>query len=178
MHRTMSAEPPDSRQRYRDRLAPLTDYVREYPRSDLSVDALAKVVHFSPYHFHRVFTAVMGETVGTFVRRARLERATQLMRASPRRSLSATAIEAGFGSLSDFSRTFRRHYGMAPSKWDRRAPLNSPEQNPASASAAHAQNGISHGLKQWMRMIGIWTVAYRYELWKFRKICKVAGVVE
>jgi AraC family transcriptional regulator len=127
---TMSAEPQDSLQRYRDRLAPLTDYARENPRSDLGVDALAKIVHFSPYHFHRVFTAVMGETAGTFVRRVRLERATQLMRAAPRRSLSAVATEAGFGSLSDFSRTFRRHYGMAPIKWDRRAPLNATDRTP------------------------------------------------
>lgn len=114
---------PDSTRRYRDRLAPVVDHVRANLRSDLRVEALARVAHFSPYHFHRVFTAVMGETVATFVRRARLERAVQLMRAAPDRTLGRIALAAGFGSASDFSRSFRRHYGMPPSRWDRRSPL-------------------------------------------------------
>lgn len=116
-------------QRYPGRLAPVVDHVRENPRGDLSVETLARVAHFSPYHFHRVFTAVMGETVGTFVRRVRLERATQLMRAAPDRPLGEVALDSGFGSQSDFSRTFKRHYGMAPSQWDRLRPL---EFSPAS----------------------------------------------
>lgn len=109
--------------RYRARLAPVVDYVRENLTRDLSVEHLARVAHFSPYHFHRVFTAVMGETVGTFVRRARLERAIALMRSVPDRSLGSVALQAGFTSLSDFSRSFRRHFGCAPSTWDRRTPL-------------------------------------------------------
>ncbi|MEQ9398646.1 MAG: AraC family transcriptional regulator [Longimicrobiales bacterium] len=115
------AAPADPR--YRARLAPLVDQVRQDPAAEWSVDALARAVHFSPYHFHRVFTAVMGETAGVFVRRLRLERATQLMRAAPERELGRIAVEAGFGSASDFARTFRRHYGTAPSGWDRREPL-------------------------------------------------------
>lgn len=113
----------DPARRYRERFAPVVDHVREHLRDDLSVPALARVASFSPYHFHRVFTAVMGETVALFVRRARLERAVQLMRASPGRTLGRVAEEAGFGSASDFSRAFRRHFGTAPSRWDRRRPL-------------------------------------------------------
>jgi len=66
---------------------------------------------------------VFGETVGVFVRRVRLERAVSLMKASPGTSLTDVASRAGFASLSDFSRTFSRHYGIAPSRWDRRSPL-------------------------------------------------------
>lgn len=110
-------------QRYLDRFAPLYDHVRRNLTGDLSVEALAEAVHFSPYHFHRLFTAVMGETVGTFVQRARLERAVHLMRTRPDRSLSDIARAVGFGSLSAFSRAFRRGYGLAPSRWDRRSRL-------------------------------------------------------
>lgn len=120
----MNDSPSASRhRRYRDRLDPVLDHVRQNLREDLSVEALARVVHFSPYHFHRVFRSVMGETIGTFVRRARLERAVYLMKSAPDRSLTAVAAEAGFSSLSDFSRSFRRYYGTAPSKWDRRTRL-------------------------------------------------------
>lgn len=110
-------------QRYRDRFAPLADHVRRNLTGDLSVEALAEAVHFSPFHFHRLFTAVMGETVGTFVRRVRLERAIQLMRTRPGRSLSDIARTVGFGSSSAFSRAFRRAYGLPPSRWDRRTRL-------------------------------------------------------
>ena len=114
--------PPDNR-RYRDRIAPVLDYVRGNLDRPLDVEELARVVHFSPYHFHRVFTSVMGETVGVHVRRVRLERAVQLMRGTPGDSLGRIALRAGFGSASDFSRTFRRHFGLTPSAWDRRSPL-------------------------------------------------------
>lgn len=113
----------DRLDRYRARLAPVLDHVRENLHDDLDVDSLARIVHFSPYHFHRVFRSVMGETVGVFVRRARLERAVRLMKAAPERGVGPIALDAGFRSFSDFSRTFRRHYWLAPSTWDRRSPL-------------------------------------------------------
>jgi AraC family transcriptional regulator len=112
-----------NRERYRHRLAPVVDYVRENLDEALTVEELARVVHFSPYHFHRLYSAVMGETVGELVRRVRLERAVQIMRTVPRRPLSRVAAQAGFSSASDFSRSFRRRYGLAPSRWDRRSPL-------------------------------------------------------
>jgi AraC family transcriptional regulator len=113
---------PAHGRRYHGRLDVVIDYVREHVHEPLTVERLSALACFSPYHFQRVFTATMGETVGAFVRRARLERATQLMKASPRRRLGSIAMEAGFGSFSDFSRAFRRHFGVTPSAWDRRSP--------------------------------------------------------
>lgn len=112
-------------QAYQGRLNRVMDFVRENLHEPLTVERLAEVACFSPYHFHRVFSATMGETVGAFVRRARLERATQLMTASPERRLGSIAVEAGFASFSDFSRAFRRHFAIAPSRWDRRSRLES-----------------------------------------------------
>ncbi len=65
----------------------------------------------------------MGETVGIFVRRVRLERAAQLMKVSPDKEIGRIASEAGFNSASDFARAFRRHYDMAPREWTRDGPL-------------------------------------------------------
>ncbi len=111
------------RDAYALRFAAVLDHVRTHPDGDLRLESLARLAHFSPYHFHRVFTAVVGETVAVFVRRARLERAVQLMRAAPGRALGSIALDAGFSSASDFGRAFRRHYGRAPSRWNRRDPL-------------------------------------------------------
>ena len=112
-----------NRERYRHRFAPVLDHVRANLHTELKVEDLARVAHLSPYHFHRLYSAVMGETVGELVRRVRLERAVQLMKTVPGRSLGQLALQVGFSSASDFSRSFRRRYGIAPSAWDRRVPL-------------------------------------------------------
>ena len=103
------------------------DHVRDHPAERHTVESLAALAHSSPFHFHRIFGAVAGETVGSFVQRARLERAAYLMKARPSRSLTSIALATGFATSQEFSRTFRRNYGIAPSRWDRRSRLASPE---------------------------------------------------
>jgi AraC family transcriptional regulator len=79
---------------------------------------LAKLAHLSPFHFHRVFQAIVGETPSDFVRRLRLEKAIQLMAFSKRRSLTDIGLECGFTSSSDFSRSFKQRYGTSPRSFD------------------------------------------------------------
>lgn len=100
------------------------NYVRDHLDGDLSLERLARVAHFSPYHFHRVFHATTGETLTRFTQRARLERACYLMMANPERELGSIALEVGFSAQSDFSRVFKKRYGVAPSRWDRRTRLD------------------------------------------------------
>lgn len=109
---------------YIARMNRVMDYVRNNQVGDLSVEALARIAYFSPFHFHRAFKAVTGETVAAFERRARLERAAHLMKASPKRKMTSIALSLGYPSLSEFSRAFRREYGTAPSAWDRRSRLD------------------------------------------------------
>ena len=84
----------------------------------LRLEDVARAACFSPYHFHRIFGGLMGETLASFVKRVRLERAVYLLshRDAPR--LTDVALACGFSSSSDFSRCFRGHYGVAPSEFD------------------------------------------------------------
>ncbi len=100
------------------------DHIRANTHRELPLPELARVAGFSPYHFHRVFSAVAGETVAAFTRRARLERAVSMMRGGPHKTLSSIAAEVGFATPSEFSRVFRHAYGRAPSTWDRRSRLD------------------------------------------------------
>ncbi len=109
---------------YEARVHRVMDHIRSNLDGDTSLDTLAKLAHFSPYHFHRIFRATSGETLTAFVQRARLERAAYLMKASPDRSLVTIALECGFSEQSDFSRLFKKRYGVAPSKWDRKSRLD------------------------------------------------------
>lgn len=79
---------------------------------------LAELADLSPFHFHRVFQAMVGETPSDFVKRLRLEKAVSIMSHGKHKSLTAVALECGFTSSSDFTRSFKLRYGVAPSKFD------------------------------------------------------------
>jgi AraC family transcriptional regulator len=83
----------------------------------LDLASLAAVAHFSPYHFHRVFAAWMGETLGDYLRRRRVEQAASRLAAQPRLSVLQAALSVGFGSGEAFTRAFKARFGCAPSAW-------------------------------------------------------------
>jgi AraC family transcriptional regulator len=108
---------------YEERVNRVLDYVTQHLDGDLSLNQLAGVSNFSAFHFHRIFHGITGETLNSFVRRARLERAAQLMKAAPARRITDIALEVGFPGLAEFSRAFKAHFGINASSWDRREPL-------------------------------------------------------
>ena len=112
------------------------NFIRSNLAEDLRLDKVSQIAHSSPFHFHRIFKAISGETLATFTRRARLERAAYLMKSSPERNLSSIALEVGFPAVAEFSRVFKRQYGISPSMWDRTSYL---QTDPACS-----QNGSAH----------------------------------
>ncbi len=69
------------------------------------------MAHFSPFHFHRLFAAWTGETLGDYLRRRRVEQAALRLRSQPRLSVLEAALGVGFGSGEAFARAFRQHFG-------------------------------------------------------------------
>jgi AraC family transcriptional regulator len=108
---------------YLQRLNAVIGYVRENLNDDLSLNTLARVAGFSPFHFHRLFKSITQETVNEMVIRLRLERAAVLLRATPKRPITDVAFDCGFQSISVFSRAFKKQYGLSPRQWDRQTPL-------------------------------------------------------
>ncbi len=78
---------------------------------------LAAVAHFSPFHFHRLFTAWMGETLGDYQRRRRLEMAAMRLVAQPASPVLDIALSVGFGSAEAFARAFKARYGCTATAW-------------------------------------------------------------
>jgi AraC family transcriptional regulator len=103
---------------YVDRVNRAVDYVTRNLDQPLRLEEVAKAAGFSSYHFHRIFRALIGETLALFVKRVRLERSVYLLSHRNGASLTDIALACGFASSSDFSRSFRAHYGVAPSRFD------------------------------------------------------------
>jgi AraC family transcriptional regulator len=112
------ADLPDLANRdYQARINRAIDHVTRHLAEPLKLKKVAKVAAFSPFHFHRIFRAMVGETLLDFVKRTRLERALYLM-SHGKRPLTEIALEVGFNSSSDFSRSFKAQYGVAPRAFD------------------------------------------------------------
>lgn len=142
--------------------------------SSLRLSEVSRAAGISPFHFHRVFQAMMGETIADFVKRLRLSKALSLMAYSRKMSLTSIAMTCGFASASDFSRAFKQRFGVAPSAFDlsswrndHRAELE--DRIPAAAERHHL--GAAHppgpagednpdGFAVKIRELGARTVAY------------------
>ncbi|NNF00977.1 MAG: AraC family transcriptional regulator [Pyrinomonadaceae bacterium] len=106
----------DSKSIYTERIDRVTDYMRSHLDRSSSLDELAGVAYLSSFHFHRIFTAITGETVNAFTNRLRLEKAARLLKYS-KNSLTEIALNCGFSSSSTFSRSFKKYFGLAPSEY-------------------------------------------------------------
>ena len=100
---------------YTERVNLAIDHVVSHLGEPLRLADVSRAARLSPFHFHRVFQVIVGETLAEFVKRLRLERALVMMAHAPRSSLTMIAFRCGFSSSSDFSRCFKQRYGTAPS---------------------------------------------------------------
>lgn len=105
-------------QDYVHRVNRAIDHITRHLDEPLPLEELARIACFSPFHFHRIFRALIGETLHAFVKRVRLERALFVMSHEPGVALTEVALRCGFASSSDFSRSFRSQYGVPPSVFD------------------------------------------------------------
>lgn len=96
----------------------------------LDLGTLAEIAHFSPFHFHRLFHALIGEPLGDYVRRRRLEIAAVRLRAQPDVPVVQIALGVGFGSAEAFTRSFRARFEQSPTMWrsKRRQVTSKPDQ--------------------------------------------------
>ena len=104
---------PETTLDYGGRLERVLAYLADNLDRELDLDRLADVACFSPFHFHRIFHALQGETVAESVRRMRLHRAAieLIEKETP---IARIAARAGYGSQAAFTRAFRSAYGAPP----------------------------------------------------------------
>lgn len=98
------------------------DYIEDNLRSPLTLESVARQAGFSLWHFQRVFTALVGEPLGSYVRRRRLTAAADELRGSSRRILEV-ALDYQFESHEAFTRAFKATLGCTPGAFRRNRQL-------------------------------------------------------
>ena len=104
---------------YQQRIGLVLRHIEQHLDDRPNLEELARIACFSPYHFHRIFSSMVGESVAAYVRRLLLERAAMQLGHSPE-SVTQIALGAGYDSVDAFTRAFRAHMGMLPSEYRRR----------------------------------------------------------
>ena len=69
-----------TREEYLKRVNLVIEYINNHLGNDIDLNQLAEMSHLSPYHFHRVMSAFLGEPLGAFIVRKRIETAAHLLR--------------------------------------------------------------------------------------------------
>ncbi|WP_028104245.1 AraC family transcriptional regulator [Pseudoduganella violaceinigra] len=124
----------DPRSEYERRMNRVLDHIDRNLDAQLDLPALADIANFSRYHFHRIFAGWMGETIGDYVRRRRLEAAAHKLAAGG--VVLEVALSTGFGSGEAFARAFKSRFGSTPTEWRNKTP----ERTAAFLAALRAEN--------------------------------------
>jgi AraC family transcriptional regulator len=102
-----------TQQDYGRRIARAIALIAADPARNPGLEELAAAAAFSPYHFHRIYREVTGETPAETLHRERLSRAAALL-VRGGQPVAAVAKACGYGSAAAFTRAFRAAYGIPP----------------------------------------------------------------
>ncbi|RBL83118.1 AraC family transcriptional regulator [Streptomyces cavourensis] len=107
---------PQTKTQYALRMDPVLRWLASNPDADPDLYHLADLACLSPYHFHRVYRAMMGETVNATVQRIRMHRAAVALGGTGA-SLRDVAQRAGYESDAAFNRAFGATFGISPGRY-------------------------------------------------------------
>ncbi len=103
-------------QTYKERILRVLVHIQGRLDEALCLEELAAVAHFSPYHFHRIFRGMVGESLMEHVRRLRLERAAHRLKFTDQ-PVTRIAFDAGYETHEAFTRAFRTMFEASPSEF-------------------------------------------------------------
>jgi AraC family transcriptional regulator len=92
------------------------DYIYDHMDEKMDLDTLSEIACVSPYHWHRIYRGLCGETLAVSVKRLRLQRAAGQL-ANSQASIDSIASTSGYSRLQSFNRAFSETYGMPPAKF-------------------------------------------------------------
>lgn len=107
------ARKEDTQHEYHKSINRVLEYIQGNLDARIDLKTLAGIAHISPYHFHRIFKATIGESLAGYVQRLRMEYVVEQLKTSPL-SLGELALRTGYSSEQALSRAFKKHFDLPP----------------------------------------------------------------
>lgn len=142
---------------YKGRLNKVFEYIDQNLDSRLSLNAISEIAFFSPFHFHRVFKHLTGETLNEFVTRRKIEKSVlDLLHKDS--SITEMSHRYGFGDAAAFSKAFRKYYGISPTEFKKQNPNKFSRIRPLISKIGQGYPDVDQyvcvidNLKKWITM--------------------------
>ena len=114
----------------------IIQYIDNNLDTELSLEKVAEIAAYSPFHFHRIFKMIIGETLQNYIFRKRIEKSAFYLSLRKNLSVKDIYLNLGFSSHSDFSKAFKKYYGKSPSEFRKITP-----EKFHTISQIHRKNG-------------------------------------
>jgi AraC family transcriptional regulator len=154
----MSGNPTDTE--HKRRIDHVIDYIFGHLDAQISLQTLAGVANYSPFHLQKLFKHIIGDSPKQYIIKLRLETAFHLLIIHPQKSIQEIAIDSGFSSPSVFSRAIKGYFNYSPEQirnLDHRekmkllhtaTPKSVPDQAHGSDSSLHTGKVLIHTIKK------------------------------
>lgn len=101
---------------YLERINRVISYINNHLDSEMTIDKLAEISHFSPFHFHRIMKAFLGESLKSYIIRQRMELSVQMLRYT-QTPIADIAYGIGYDTPSSYNKAFKNAYGISPKEF-------------------------------------------------------------
>lgn len=101
---------------YIKRVSKVFEYIHENLDSELNLEKLSDIAYFSPFHFHRIFKSITGETLNEYITRQRIEKAASHL-LHTNNPIADIGFQFGFKDASSFTRSFKKYYNQSPTEF-------------------------------------------------------------
>lgn len=102
-----------TKEEYLKRINHVIEYINNNLDKEMDLEILSEISNFSVFHFHRIFKAIVGEPIGAFIVRMRVETAARLLRYSSL-PIQEIAYSVGYNVPSSLTKVFRQFYSISP----------------------------------------------------------------
>ncbi|WEK68851.1 MAG: helix-turn-helix domain-containing protein [Candidatus Chryseobacterium colombiense] len=109
---------------YKKRIVKTIQFIDNNLDMELSLEKVSEIAAYSPFHFHRIFRLITGETVQNYITRKRIEKSAFYLALRKNLNIKDIYHQFGFSNHSAFNRTFKKYYGTSPSDFRKSAPEN------------------------------------------------------
>ena len=106
---------PKIKDHYIGRVNNAIEFIDNNLDKKLDLAMISRVAFYSPFHFHRIFSAVTNESLNAYINRRRIEKAASELMKNKAVSISELAVKSGFGANASFTKAFKKFYGISPS---------------------------------------------------------------